>query len=131
MQESAEKAPQERRDHGNLGLVSPFSFFFFFFFGMWEGRKQENWRGRRLTYPEIIITGRPHLGAVSNHVRYQSRSKVPGEVDGISGLPAKSRANAKNQEEEAERHEFAGAGIEEGVDAEHQDGTADELVPEH
>lgn len=85
------------------------------------------------TYPEVVATSRPDLMAVSQHVRDQSRAKIPSQVDGIASLPAEASANPEDHEEQTEWCEVAGTEISvvlEGVDQEHQKPTGDELGEE-
>lgn len=72
--------------------------------------------------------------SVSNHIGHQSRTKVTSQVDGIARLPAKARADAKDEEEQAQRHQVPSANvvrIGQGEDAEHEDAAGDELGEEH
>lgn len=123
MKESAEETTKERRDHGNLKVkVSPFAIEIF---------KGEVSMISGLTHPEVIIARRKHVGAVANHIRNQSRAKVPGQVDGITSLPAKSRTNTKDEKKQTERQQIASARVDKGVDAKHEDRATNELIPEH
>lgn len=72
--------------------------------------------------------------AISNHERHQSGAKVTSKVDGITSLPAEASANAKDEEEEAKRHQVSSSnvvGIGQGEDAEHEDAAGDELGEKH
>lgn len=89
---------------------------------------------RDTAYPEIVTACGPHFMAISNHERHQSGAKVTSKVDGITSLPAEASANAKDEEEEAKRHQVSGSnvvGIGQGEDDEHEDAAGDELGEEH
>lgn len=70
---------------------------------------------------------------VTNHVTNQTRTKVSSEVDRVSSFPAEASADAKDDEEEAERRKVACTDISiilQGVDQEHQKGASDKLGEE-
>lgn len=83
------------------------------------------------THPEVIIPRRPHIRAIPNHIRHQPRAKVPRQVNRIPRLPAPRGADPEDQEKQTQRHQVAGAGVQERVDAEHEHRAVDELAPEH
>ena len=61
--------------------------------------------------------------SIPDHVAHEPWPEVTGEVDRIAGLPAETRANSEDDEEEAQRGEVTGADIPvvlEGVDTEHE-----------
>ena len=71
--------------------------------------------------------------AVSNEVAEQSWTEVSRQIDSIACLPAERRTNSKNQEEEHQRSEVAGAKVRivlQGEDHEHQHRAGDELGEE-
>lgn len=70
---------------------------------------------------------------VSQKVRRQSRSKVSRQIDRISRLPSKARADAKDQEEQRQRGQRPRPQVVvvfQRKDHEHQDRTGDELGEE-
>ena len=89
--------------------------------------------------PEVVIPGRPNLRSVSDRIRHQTRAKVTSQIDRVAGLPAKTGADAKDQEEEGQGKEVAGAGLAHGArvgtvfqseDDEHEHGGGDEFGKE-
>lgn len=51
-------------------------------------------------YPKVVSTSRKDFVAVADKVRDEARTKVTGQVDGITSLPTEASANAKDEEEE-------------------------------
>jgi len=87
-----------------------------------------------LRNPEVVPTCGPYLMTISNHVRYESWTKVTGKVDRISCLPAKAGTNAEYDEEEAEWSKRTSTDVSlvlECVDHEHEKSAGDELGEKH
>lgn len=53
---------------------------------------------------------RPHLRPVPDRVRHEPRPEVARNVDRVARLPPETRAQAEDQEEQAEREPFVGFG---------------------
>ena len=71
--------------------------------------------------------------SVAEEIRHQSRPKVAGRVDGIARLPSETSADAKDDEEQAQRRQVPGADVAavlERIDKEHEEGACDELGEE-
>jgi hypothetical protein len=107
------------------------------------------------TDPEVVPASIPHVRAISEHVRHQSRTKVSSEINRIASFPAtvqrgtalaphiqktlrsrhdlQASTNSKDDKEQSQRNKISGSKIPvvfERVDQEHQDRAGDEFGEE-
>src|SRR3954453_3068694 len=61
--------------------------------------------------PEVIVSGGPHLVAITDKVGEQSWTEISGKINCIARLPSESRTDAKYQKEKHEGSEIACAKI--------------------
>ena len=83
IQESSKGTPEKRSYHWNLGKSVSL---------MGSAEKEK-------VYPKVVTTSLPNMRAIPKAIAHQSRSKVTCEVDGITCFPAKTSANAEDDEE--------------------------------